>query len=76
MTFFEFFCGGGMARAGLGANWTSFQLAHHIGPVLEAHPSWGWRNAVEWMRANGGVPQITEAEIEAKAELLRGASRQ
>jgi hypothetical protein len=54
-----------------------FQLAfHYIGPVLEAHPGWGWRDAVEWMKANGGTPQITAAMVAAKIEMLRGVLKQ
>jgi hypothetical protein len=32
----------------------------YVVPLLDAHPDWKWRNAVEHMRTNGGLPSLED----------------
>ena len=64
-TFYEFFCGGGMARAGLGAHWTC-QFANDIDPKKGASYTANWGEA-EFNLADVG--SLAPSDLPGRAEL-------
>jgi DNA (cytosine-5)-methyltransferase 1 len=65
MTFYEFFCGGGMARAGLGAEWTCL-FANDIdrGKAAAYAAYWGADRLIA-----GDVAKLTPADLPGIADL-------
>lgn len=68
--FYEFFAGGGMARAGLGADWTCL-FANDFDPKkgLTYQANWGTGGEL----TVGDVKQITAAELPGVADLVWGS---
>jgi DNA (cytosine-5)-methyltransferase 1 len=66
MTFYEFFCGAGMARAGLGPNWTC-QFANDIDPKKGAAyaANWGEQGLVV-----GDVADLKPADLPCAPDLV------
>ena len=68
--FYEFFAGGGMARAGLGAGWTCLfanDFDHKKGLTYQAN--WGTGGELKV----GDVKQITAADLPGVADLVWGS---
>jgi site-specific DNA-cytosine methylase len=65
MTFYEFFCGGGMARAGLGPEWTCL-FANDIdrGKAAAYAANWGADRLIV-----GDVAKLTTADLPGVADL-------
>lgn len=68
--FYEFFAGGGMARAGLGAGWTCLfanDFDHKKGLTYQAN--WGTKGELKV----GDVKQLTAADLPGAADLVWGS---
>jgi DNA (cytosine-5)-methyltransferase 1 len=70
MTFYEFFAGGGMARAGLGASWTNL-LANDIDPKKSA--AYAANFGADGLKV-GDVGRLTTADLPSVADLTWASS--
>jgi DNA (cytosine-5)-methyltransferase 1 len=64
-TFYEFFAGGGMARAGLGPEWTCL-FANDVDKKKAASYRANWGDADLWV---GDIAQLTTNQLPGKADL-------
>jgi DNA (cytosine-5)-methyltransferase 1 len=65
-TFYEFFAGGGMARAGLGPNWRCL-FANDFDPKKAAAYAANWGDDEIWC---GDVAQVRPAQLPGRADLI------
>ena len=65
VTFYEFFCGGGMARAGLGPEWTCL-FANDIDPRKAAAYAANWGATLLWSATS---PPLTAGDLPGVADL-------
>lgn len=65
--FYEFFAGGGMARAGLGTNWTCM-LANDFDPMKARTYRDNWTNSTDLLV--GDINNISVADLPGQAELV------
>ena len=79
LTFYEFFCGGGMARAGLGSGWTCL-LANDFDPVKTRSyiDNWGERGVITRDIAaltTADLPGSDPVDLAHASPSCKGASR-
>jgi DNA (cytosine-5)-methyltransferase 1 len=72
LQFYEFFCGGGMARLGLGAGWTC-AFANDFDPVKAATYLANFEDAAAHLRC-GDVWRLSSADLPGRADLAWASS--